>query len=76
MFPIATPLIAGPGAMGAAILLMADAERPHPPTDRAGVTPGHSAFYLHRHAAGPMQQLLGIIGMHVITGSWGCCCPL
>ena len=26
VFPIATPLIAGPGAMGAAILLMADAE--------------------------------------------------
>ena len=27
VFPIATPLIAGPGAMGAAILLMADAEQ-------------------------------------------------
>ena len=73
VFPLATPLIAGPGAMGAVILLMANAE-------------GHLEQQLIVVAsllvvllltlillliAGKVQQLFGITGMHVISRVFG-----
>lgn len=73
IFPLATPLIAGPGAMGAAILLMANAE-------------GHLAQQLIVLAsllaimlvtlvamltAAQLHRFLGVTGMHVITRIFG-----
>lgn len=73
VFPIATPLIAGPGAMGAAILLMAEAEGDM--THQAVVLASLLAILLLTYAgmllAGRLQKLLGIIGMHVITRVMG-----
>ena len=73
VFPIATPLIAGPGAMGAAILLMADAEGDL--THQLIVLGSLLAILLFTFTgmllAGRIQQLLGIIGMHVITRIMG-----
>ncbi|MEH6634438.1 MAG: MarC family protein [Halioglobus sp.] len=73
VFPIATPLIAGPGAMGAAILLMADAEGDL--THQLVVLGSLLTILLFTFAgmllAGRIQQLLGIIGMHVITRIMG-----
>lgn len=73
VFPLATPLIAGPGAMGAAILLMANAE---------GDVAGQVAVVASLLAilavtlvalliAGRLQRLLGVIGMQVITRVMG-----
>lgn len=73
VFPLATPLIAGPGAMGAAILLMADAS-------------GHFLLQVTVIAslllillltltgmllATQLQRVLGITGMHVISRVFG-----
>jgi MarC family membrane protein len=69
VFPLATPLIAGPGAMGASILLMSEA---------GGVFILQAAVVLALLAvllvtlvgmllASPIQKLLGVTGMHVIT---------
>jgi len=73
VFPIATPLIAGPGAMGAAILLMADAEGDL--THQLIVLGSLLAILLFTLCgmllAGRIQKLLGIIGMHVITRIMG-----
>jgi len=73
VFPIATPLIAGPGAMGAAILLMADAEGDL--THQLVVLGSLLAILLFTLVgmllAGRLQQVLGIIGMHVITRIMG-----
>jgi len=73
VFPIATPLIAGPGAMGAAILLMADAEGDL--THQMIVLGSLLAILLFTFIgmllAGRIQRLLGIIGMHVITRIMG-----
>jgi len=73
VFPIATPLIAGPGSMGAAILLMADAEGD---LLRQAVVLGCLLAILVFTAgamllAGRIQQWLGVIGMHVITRVMG-----
>ncbi len=73
VFPLATPLIAGPGAMGAAILLMAD---------QAGNTTGQAVVIgslltillftlISLLLAGKIQNLLGVTGMHVITRVMG-----
>ena len=73
VFPIATPLIAGPGAMGAAILLMADAEGDL--THQLVVLGSLLTILLFTLVgmllAGRLQQVLGIIGMHVITRIMG-----
>ena len=73
VFPLATPLIAGPGAMGAAILLMAQS---------AG-SPAHQSMVIAAILsitaltlcllllATRVQKLLGITGMHVITREFG-----
>ncbi len=73
VFPIATPLIAGPGSMGAAILLMADAEGD---LLRQAVVLGCLLAILvfttgAMLLAGRIQQWLGVIGMHVITRVMG-----
>ena len=73
VFPLATPLIAGPGAMGAAILLMAD-------TDgdvrlQAMVLLSLAAVILITLAAvlgaSQLQRLLGVTGMHVVNRVFG-----
>lgn len=73
VFPLATPIIAGPGAMGAAILLMADQQ---------GNVIGQAAVvisiliimlltFVSMLLAGKIQHCLGVTGMHVITRVMG-----
>jgi multiple antibiotic resistance protein len=69
VFPLATPLIAGPGAMGAAIVLMANAK------GDIGLQSMVVAALLvvmlltfgALMAASQIQRLLGVTGLHVIT---------
>lgn len=69
VFPLATPLIAGPGAMGAAILLMSDAQGEY--LLQAAVMIALLSVLLltlvGMLAATQLQRLLGVTGMHVIT---------
>ena len=73
VFPLATPLIAGPGAMGAAILLMANQEGDL--TGQVIIIASLLAILLLTFVslllAGKIQQLFGITGMHVITRIMG-----
>ena len=73
VFPIATPLIAGPGAMGAAVLLMANAEGDI--TLQAIVIASIMAILLLTLVslllASKIQQFLGVTGMHVISRVMG-----
>ena len=73
VFPLATPLIAGPGSMGAAILLMADQEGDV--TGQAIVLAALLSIVLLTFVAlllaGRIQQLLGVTGMHVVTRVMG-----
>tara|TARA_R110001592_G_scaffold363352_2_gene684830 strand:+ start:105243 stop:105875 length:633 start_codon:yes stop_codon:yes gene_type:complete len=73
VFPLATPLIAGPGAMGAAILLMADQEGDI--TGQAIIISSILAIVLLTFIAlllaSKIQRLLGVTGMHVITRVMG-----
>lgn len=69
VFPLATPLIAGPGTMGAVILLTAEAH-----TDlkqELGVIVAIIAVLIVTFAlllmAGRLQKLLGVTGLNVIT---------
>jgi len=73
VFPLATPLIAGPGAMGAAVLLMADQQ---------GNLAGQSIIigalliillltFLAMLLAAKIQKLLGVTGMNVIARVMG-----
>lgn len=69
VFPLATPLIAGPGAMGASILLMSDASGDFL---RQTVVIGSLLAVLLITLVGmllatPLQRVLGVTGMHVIT---------
>lgn len=69
VFPLATPLIAGPGAIGSVILLMADA--------KGGLEGKAVTFaclllvllltFLSLLAASKLQRLLGITGIQVIS---------
>ena len=73
VFPIATPLIAGPGSMGAAILLMANAEGD---LVRQAIVIGALLSILlftllALLLATRLQQLLGVTGMHVISRVMG-----
>lgn len=69
VFPLATPLIAGPGAMGAAILLMSDTGGDL--LLKAAVIASLIAVLLLTLAgmlvATQLQRFLGVTGMHVIT---------
>jgi multiple antibiotic resistance protein len=73
VFPLATPLIAGPGAMGAAILLMANQEGDL--TGQAIIMVALLAMLLLTFVslllAAKIQNLLGVTGMHVITRVMG-----
>jgi multiple antibiotic resistance protein len=73
VFPLATPLIAGPGSMGAAILLMANQEGDV--TGQAIVVASLLSIVLLTFVAlllaGRIQQLLGVTGMHVVTRVMG-----
>jgi len=73
IFPIATPLIAGPGAMGAAILLMANTEGDL--TRQVIVVASLLAILLVTGIAlllaSKIHQLLGVTGMHVINRIMG-----
>jgi multiple antibiotic resistance protein len=73
VFPLATPLIAGPGAMGAAILLMANARGDA--SQQAAVVAGLLAVMLLTLVglllAGRILQALGVTGMHVISRVFG-----
>ena len=73
VFPLATPLIAGPGAMGAAILLMADQEGDI--TGQAMVIGAMLGILLITFVclllATQIQKLLGVTGMHVVTRVMG-----
>lgn len=73
VFPLATPLIAGPGAMGAVILLMANAEGDL--VRQAVVIASLLTILLITLVslllAGKIQQLLGVTGMHVLSRIMG-----
>ena len=73
IFPIATPLIAGPGAMGAAILLMANAEGD---LARQVIVIASLLVILLLTGialllASKIHQFLGVTGMHVISRIMG-----
>jgi multiple antibiotic resistance protein len=73
VFPLATPLIAGPGAIGAAILLVAEAGGD--PVEVALVVAALLAVvmltYLLLLGATQVQKLLGVTGLHVVTRIMG-----
>jgi len=73
VFPLATPLIAGPGAMGAIILLMANAQ--DDVLTQAVVIGALLVVLLVTLVllllANPVQRLLGVTGMHVISRIFG-----
>lgn len=73
VFPLATPLIAGPGAMGAAILLMADAQGD---IVRQGAVIGSLLAVVTFTCAclllaTQLQRLLGVTGIHVVGRVFG-----
>lgn len=73
VFPLATPLIAGPGAMGAAVLLVADVEGDYL---REGVVLGALLVvllltWLLLLIGAQVHRLLGVTGMHVISRVFG-----
>ncbi len=73
VFPLATPLLAGPGAMGATILLVADAEG-DPAT--IGIVVGCLmamllATFILMLIAVQIQRLLGVTGLHVVSRVFG-----
>ena len=72
VFPLATPLIAGPGAMGAVILLMAEAEGPLAAAVVIGAIVAILALCLAAMLlASRLQRLLGRTGVHVIGRVFG-----
>jgi multiple antibiotic resistance protein len=68
VFPLATPLLAGPGSMGAIILLMADAEGNM--TSQVAVVAALLTILLLTLvallSASKLQKYLGVTGMHVV----------
>jgi multiple antibiotic resistance protein len=68
VFPLATPLLAGPGSMGATILLMADAEGNL--TSQVIVVASLLTILLLTLgallSASKLQKQLGVTGMHVV----------
>jgi multiple antibiotic resistance protein len=73
VFPLATPLIAGPGAMGAVILLMANAEGDlqRQMVVLASLLAILALTLLALLAASQLHRLLGVTGMHVISRIFG-----
>jgi multiple antibiotic resistance protein len=73
VFPLATPLIAGPGAMGAIILLMADAAG-HPLAIALVIGALIAVLALTLAClllTAQLQKLLGQTGVHVVTRIFG-----
>jgi multiple antibiotic resistance protein len=68
VFPLATPLLAGPGAMGATILLMADVKGnlAHQATVIAAMLAILLLTLLTLLFANKLQKMLGVTGMHVV----------
>lgn len=73
IFPLATPLVAGPGAMGAVVLLMADAAG-----NPAGIALVIGALiailgatFICLILTSQLQRLLGKTGVHVISRVFG-----
>ena len=73
VFPLATPLIAGPGAMGAAILLIANAQGQFvlQLTVIAAMLAVLLITFLALIGASYLQKLLGVTGLHVVTRVFG-----
>lgn len=73
VFPLATPLIAGPGTMGATILLVANAEGdPATIAIVVGCLVGMLlATFVLMLIAVQIQRLLGVTGLHVIARVMG-----
>ena len=73
VFPLATPLIAGPGAMGAVILLMANSEGNLilQATVVASLLIIILLTFIMLLLASRIQQLFGVTGMHVVTRIFG-----
>jgi multiple antibiotic resistance protein len=73
VFPLATPLIAGPGAMGASILLMADAgdSLALQVSVIAALLSVLALTFLSLLSAGYIHRFLGITAVHVITRVFG-----
>ncbi len=73
VFPLATPLIAGPGAMGAVILLMANSEGNLvlQATVIASLLAIILLTFIMLLLASRIQQLFGVTGMHVVTRVFG-----
>lgn len=73
VFPLATPLIAGPGAIGAAILLMANAEGhfTHQLIVLGALLVMMLATFVAMLTASQIHRFLGITGMHVINRIFG-----
>jgi multiple antibiotic resistance protein len=67
VFPLATPLIAGPGAIGAAILLVADAqgEKLLIAVVIAALVAVLALTFALMLMASQVQKLLGVTGLHV-----------
>ncbi|PIW27102.1 MAG: antibiotic resistance protein MarC [Rhodospirillales bacterium CG15_BIG_FIL_POST_REV_8_21_14_020_66_15] len=73
VFPLATPLIAGPGTIGAVILLIADA---HGDARRIAAVVGALAAvlvltYVLMTVAAQVQKRLGVTGVHVLSRVFG-----
>lgn len=73
VFPLATPLIAGPGAIGAVILLMANAEG-HP-AHQVAVGAALALVLVITLAAllaaSQIHKVLGVTGLHVVSRVFG-----
>ncbi len=69
VFPLATPLIAGPGAMGAVILLMANSSGHvlHQLVVLGAMLAVLLITYLALLSAAQIQRVLGVTGLHVIS---------
>ncbi len=73
VFPLATPLIAGPGAIGATLLLMADAQANlvHQAIVLASMVGIIGITLISMLMAGEINRFLGVTGIQVITRVFG-----
>ena len=73
VFPLATPLIAGPGAIGAVILLMANVEGDIAKQSMVvfGLLSLMLGTFVAILGASQLHKLLGVTGLHVITRIFG-----
>ena len=69
VFPLSTPLIAGPGAIGAAILLVAEAQGDwlHIATVVGALLAVLLVTFVLMLGATQVQKLLGVTGLHVVS---------